>query len=91
MYFILTFNKNFIQAYTTLANAYLMKGLIDESIKANKKTLELSPDFAVAHNNIALAYLEKGDKQQAEKHIKEAEKLGYEVEAKLLESIKQNE
>ena len=86
----ITFNNQFIQAYTTLANAYLIKGLIEESIEANKKALELSPDFAVAHNNIALAYLEKGDKQLAKKHIKEAEKLGYKVEAKVLESIKQN-
>ena len=38
-----------------------MKGLIDESIEANLKTLELEPNFAVAHNNLAIAYLEKGD------------------------------
>jgi tetratricopeptide (TPR) repeat protein len=76
-----------LQAYATLANAYLMKGLIDESIEANLKALELEPAFAVAHNNLAIVYLEKGKYDLAIKHVDKAVELGFEVDSELLKEI----
>jgi tetratricopeptide (TPR) repeat protein len=83
----ITFNANFIQAYATLANAYLMKGLIDESIETNLKVLEIEPNFAIAHNNLTIAYLERGETEKAEKHCNKAVELGYEVAPEILKEI----
>ena len=69
------FNFRFIQAFATLANAYLMNGQIKESIEANLKALKLSPEFAVAHNNLAIAYLEKGVYDKAAAHCDRAMEL----------------
>ena len=41
------FNFRFIQAFATLANAYLMNGEVKKSIETNLKALKLAPDFAV--------------------------------------------
>ncbi|MCG8614709.1 MAG: tetratricopeptide repeat protein [Desulfobacterales bacterium] len=76
-------NKHFIQAYTTLGTAYFMKGLVDEGIKANLEALEVEPNFPVAHNNLAVAYLEKEDFPKAIEHCDKALQLGYEVPQEL--------
>ena len=82
-------NKNFVQAYTTLGNAYLMKNLIRESIEANLEALNIAPDFPIAHNNLAIAYLEAGDFDKAVEHSDKAEELGYELAEDLKEELKQ--
>ena len=70
-----------------LAGAYLAKGRIDDSIEACQKALKVSPDFAVAHNNLAVAYLEKGEPQKAIEHVDRAAELGYEVPPALLREL----
>jgi tetratricopeptide (TPR) repeat protein len=70
-----------------LANAYLIKGMIDESIETNLKALKLHPDFGPAHNNLAIAYLEKGEHQPAIEHCEKAVALGYEVPPEILKEI----
>ena len=64
-----------------------MKGLIDESIETNLKALELEPAFAIAHNNLSIAYLENGKYDLAIKHVDKAVELGYEVAPELLKEI----
>jgi tetratricopeptide (TPR) repeat protein len=81
-------NPKFLQAYTTLANAYLMKGMIDESIETSLKVIELQPNFAVAYNNLAIAYLEKGEHGLAVKHVDKAVELGYDVSSEILKEVK---
>ena len=68
-------NPNFIQAYATLANAYLMK------------VLQLEPSFAIAHNNLAIAYLEKGEYEMAAEHCAKAVELGYKVAPEILKEV----
>ena len=80
-------NKNFIQAYTTLGTAYFMKGLVAEGIKANLEAIGLEPKFPVAHNNLAVAYLELEEYDKAIKHCDEAVTLGFEVPEELLEEL----
>lgn len=80
-------NKHFIQAYTTLGTAYFMKGLVEEGIKANLEALEVEPNFPVAHNNLAVAYLEKEEFAKAIVHCDKALALGYEVPSKLQEEL----
>ncbi|MBC2742505.1 MAG: tetratricopeptide repeat protein [Desulfosarcina sp.] len=81
------FNFRFVQAFATLANAYLMNGQVKESIEANLKALKISPDFAVAHNNLAIAYLEDGQPALALEHANKARKLGYEVAPEIMKEL----
>ena len=80
-------NKNFIQAYTTLGTAYFMKGLVKEGIKANQEALHVEPQFPIAHNNLAVAYLELEDYEKAVTHCDEAVKLGFAVAQDLLDEL----
>ncbi|THB73035.1 MAG: tetratricopeptide repeat protein [Desulfobacteraceae bacterium] len=80
-------NKHFVQAYATLGTAYYMKGLIEEGIKANLEAIAIQPEFPIAHNNLAVAYLELEDFENAIKHCDEAQRLGYQVDPKLLEEL----
>ena len=76
-------NKNFVQAYATLGTAYFMKGLVPEGIKANLEAIKVQPEFPVAHNNLAVAYLETSEFDRAIAHCDKAEKLGYPVAQEL--------
>jgi tetratricopeptide (TPR) repeat protein len=80
-------NKSFVQAYTTLGTAYFMKGLLPEGIKANLEALKVESTFPIAHNNLAVAYLETGEFEKAIMHCDKAEEFGFEVAAKLKEEL----
>jgi len=64
-----------------------MNGQVKESIEANLKALKLAPDFAVAHNNLAIAYLEDGQPDLALEHADKATALGYDVAPEILEEL----
>jgi tetratricopeptide (TPR) repeat protein len=64
-----------------------MLGRLDESIAAAKEALELDPTFAVAHNNLALAYSEKGAYKEAVEHCDKALEYGFDVAPKFLKDI----
>lgn len=72
-------NAKFVQAFTTLGNAYFMKGLYKEGILANLQAIKVQPEFPIAHNNLAVGYLETGEYAKAIEHCDIAESLGYEV------------
>lgn len=80
-------NKHFVQAYTTLGTAYFMKGLVEEGIQANLEAIEVQPEFPVAHNNLAVAYLEKEDYEKAIEYCDQAVSLGFEVAQELLDEL----
>ncbi len=80
-------NKNFVQAYSTLGTAYLMKGLVREAIEANLEALQVAPDFPIAHNNLAAAYLETGAFDKAIFHCDKAQSLGYKVADELKKEL----
>ncbi|MCG8552785.1 MAG: tetratricopeptide repeat protein [Desulfobacterales bacterium] len=80
-------NKNFIQAYTTLGTAYFMKGLVEEGLKANLEAVSIEPKFPVAHNNLAVAYLELKDYKRAIEHCDIAMDLGFEVNPAMLDEL----
>ncbi len=64
-----------------------MNGEVDKSIEAGLKAINLAPDFAVAHNNLAIAYLEKGEAEKAIEHYDRAVSLGYEVAPEIRREI----
>ncbi len=80
-------NQKFVQAYTTLGTAYFMKGLIPEGIKANLEALNVEPKFPIAHNNLAVAYLQNEEYEKAIIHCDQALKLGFEVDPALLAEL----
>ncbi len=80
-------NKNFVQAYTTLGTAYFMKGLYAEGVKANQEAVQVQPEFPVAHNNLAVGFLELKDYPKAIYHCDKARELGYEVAPQLVEEL----
>ena len=65
----------------------MLKGRVEDSIEANLKAIKLHADFAPAHNNLAIAYLEKGEYELAVQHGDKAVKLGYEVAPEILKEI----
>ena len=80
-------NPQFIQALATLASAYFMQGRLEESIAASKKVLQMAPTFAVAHNNLALAYFEKGAFLEAVAHCDQARTYGFSVDSRFLQEL----
>ncbi|MCP3873105.1 MAG: tetratricopeptide repeat protein, partial [Desulfobacteraceae bacterium] len=77
-------NSQFVQAFTTLGTAYFMKGVVKEAIEANKEAIKIEPNFPIAHNNLAVAYLELKDYKKAIEHCDKARELGYDVVEDLL-------
>ena len=61
--------------------------MLDESIHASKKALDLEPKFALAHNNLAVAYYYKEDFEGAIQHFDKAREFGFEVEPSLLKAL----
>jgi hypothetical protein len=49
----------------------------------------MEPSFSVAHNNLAIAYLENGEYEMAVEHCDKAVELGYEVAPEILKEIEQ--
>jgi tetratricopeptide (TPR) repeat protein len=64
-----------------------MNGEVDQSIEACEKALKVEPDFPIAHNNLAIAYMEKGEFAKAILHADRAVELGYEVAPQILEEL----
>lgn len=57
------------------AMSLLTSGKVDEAIAAFTKAVEASPNNAVLHHNLAVAYEKKDDPEQARKHYQEAIRL----------------
>ena len=83
------YDKNFLQAYVNLANAYIFQGQIDKCIETNLSALTIDPNSPIIHNNLTIAYLEKGDFPKAVKHCDLALKLGYKVANPIVQEINQ--
>ena len=70
-------------AWTNLGSCLLQQGRLEESIEASLKALELMEEFAMAHNNLAVAYWELKQTDKARQHAKRALELDYPVHQKL--------
>ena len=73
--------------HDALARTLLRLGEMDKAIEANQQAREVSSDFGPAHNNLALLYARKGDREAARKHLQEAEKVGFPVIPELREEL----
>jgi len=71
-----------------MGDFYLNKGMVDEAILEYKRALEINPNYADAHNNVAVAYFAKGDINLSWKHVRIAEKLDHSPHPKFIELLK---
>jgi TolB-like protein/DNA-binding winged helix-turn-helix (wHTH) protein/Flp pilus assembly protein TadD len=58
-----------------LAELLLIAQLPDESIEQSRKTIEMDGNFAVAHNQLAVAYLQRGRRDEAIAELQKAVQL----------------
>ena len=70
-----------------LGVAYGGKGMCDEEIAEYKKAIEINPNDAITHNNLADAYYRKGEYSLAIKHCDKAIELGYQVDPEFLKAL----
>jgi Flp pilus assembly protein TadD len=64
-----------------------MKGEDDRAVTAARKGLELNPDSALGHNNLAVALYFKGKYTDAKQHLDKARELGYSVDPNFVSSL----
>jgi Tfp pilus assembly protein PilF len=76
--------RHAVSLYSNVPEVYLLYGIflhkldsLDEAILQYQRALELAPEYAEAHYNIGLAYLEKDNLPLATQHAKSAYALGY--------------
>jgi tetratricopeptide (TPR) repeat protein len=74
-------------AWANLGSLLLQTDRLEESVEASHKALEVRPDFAIAHNNLAVAYLDLGQDEKAKEHAESAVKYGYPVHEDLLAKL----
>lgn len=68
----------------------MIKGDFDKAIEANHKALEMNPNLALAHNNLAHAYARKKMYAPAIEHADKAVGLGLPVSVDLLEELSEH-
>ncbi len=57
------------ELHANLGNVYFQQNRLDEAILEYKQALAIKDDFAVAHNNLALTYLKKGEYSISDKTL----------------------
>ncbi|MFH1059639.1 MAG: tetratricopeptide repeat protein [Pseudomonadota bacterium] len=80
-------NPNLPDALTNLGSILLRQERFEEAIDANQRAIAFSPEFAMAHNNLALALLALDREDEARTHVAEAQRLGYPVHPDLLNGL----
>lgn len=69
-------NPSFAEAWNNLCALLLSQKRTDDVIDTCRRAVEIAPDFADAHFNLALAYYHQGSLQESEVHAQEAKRLG---------------
>ncbi|MFZ5584656.1 MAG: tetratricopeptide repeat protein [Thermodesulfobacteriota bacterium] len=80
-------NPDLPDALTNLGSVLLRGERFAESAELSRRAIALSPEFAMAHNNLALALLALGQEDEARGHVAEAHRLGYPVHPELLAGL----
>ena len=62
-------------AYHNLGRVLGAQGRLDKAVEAFQAALNVNPESAEAHESLALAFSQMGEKDKARKHYKEAVRL----------------
>jgi tetratricopeptide (TPR) repeat protein len=68
-------------------NAQFHVGHLEQAIASWERAVELTPDYPIAHNNLALGYLKQGQAARAQQSLLRAETLGVAVHPGLKRDI----
>ena len=68
-------------------NAYLQQDDVKEAIETGEKLVEMAPDFALGHNNLASAYYNNEDYEKAIEHVDKAISLGFKAHPEFLKKL----
>jgi len=79
-----------INAYANLIAAYGDEGKFKEAINIGKKALELNPESAVSHYNLAVAYYLDKQYGLAIKHLGIARRLGFAPDPEFVRKLEDN-
>lgn len=79
-----------VQAHVMLAAVHQLNGDVDEAIRVLEQGIARNPKYGKAHNNLAALYAAKGMYDVAWQHVREAQRLGFEVSPEVLETLRAN-
>jgi len=68
--------------WLALTEVQLARGALDEALAAAENALALDPEDIHVHTSLSRIWVEKGDKDQAERHGAQARMLGWKDELK---------
>ena len=79
-----------VPAYVSLSlgSAYFRSGKLADAEREYKATIASDPKSGEAHSNLAVVYLETGRYTEAERSVKEAERVGFRVHPQLKDELK---
>jgi tetratricopeptide (TPR) repeat protein len=77
----------FVVAYNRLGSVYMAAGNCRKAIENYRRAIELNPDDAAAHNNLAVAYYYRREYNLAIRHCDRAMELGAKVDPAFLEAL----
>ncbi len=60
---------------------------MEKAIETGEKMVEIAPDFALGHNNLASAYYHHGAYEEAVTHLDKAVELGFEPHPEFLKAL----
>jgi len=86
---VIALHPDYAKAHYNLGTSYAKKRQWDEAIVEYKQAININPDYAEVHINLAVAYYSKGTYKLAITHCDKALELGYRVNPRLLEMLKQ--
>jgi Tfp pilus assembly protein PilF len=76
------------EVFLALGSSYFRQNKLDDAEREWKTAVTVSPKLGEAHNNLAVVYMMKGMKSEAENSMKLAEKAGFKVNPQLKADIK---
>lgn len=84
-------NPGSAKAYAALGSSYCLLGDNKMAVLSLKKAVQLNPNLGAAHNNLAVVYYYNKNYDLAIRHCDRAIQLGYKVNSRLLQLLKQHE
>ena len=81
-------DPEYLQSYNNLGVVYSILGQYDKAVELYEKVLDMNPKLPQPYKNLGMIYLNRKDYKLAEENLKQAQKLGLDVEEYLLEAQK---
>ena len=77
-----------LTAWLNLSSAYNMIEETEKAVEAARQAITLEPDSAMGHNNLAVSLYFAGDFAGAKQHMDRARELGYSVDPRFADALR---